>query len=321
MGTMSEILDDAELRNLTISMLRAPKARDVQHGIGASDLANACDRCLANRLLGRTIPNARADSLWLGAEIGTALHAHLQSRHEELKESPLFPQLHGTHAEEHLFFGRIRGYGDIHGDSGGTIDLSLEHQLVDYKGADRKKMAFILDFLQAQGVVRQGCEPYWEKQKGNAKTEGGYKLKVKSDTVITISATKYREEMEAVKHKVNGYFGQLNTYGLARARAGRPVTRLSIVWINRDGHGMFDAPDNPRYDDPKAMHDVWVMSFPYSEEYALGLLARAQHIWDTLTAGAEPGDFEQSPHCFPCSLEIADSRKGHDVEATLNFAA
>ncbi|MEV5068923.1 hypothetical protein MRBLMI12_000479 [Microbacterium sp. LMI12-1-1.1] len=316
---MNEILDDAEIRNLVISMLRAPKARDVQRGIGASDLSNDCDRCLANRLLGRIIPNPRADSLWLGAEMGTALHGHLQGRHDELHDSPMFPQLHGSHAEEHLFFGRINGYGDVHGDSGGTIDLSHPWQLEDYKGSTRKKSCLLQDYLQSIGAMRQGLEPWWKKQKDTKAYEGGYKLNLGSGITAQLSANEYREELEGMKHKVNGYYGQLNTYGLARARAGRPVTRLSIVWINRDGHGMFDDPAHPRYEDPNAIHDVWVLSFDYNEAYALGLLARAQRIWDALSAGATPGDFTQAAHCFPCSLEIADAKRGHDVVATMNL--
>lgn len=316
---MTELMTPQEHRHLVISMLRAPKARDVQYGIGASDLANDCDRCLAHRLLGNTIPNARADSLWLGAELGTAIHGHLQSRHEELHTSPFFPQLHGSKAEEHLVFGHIRGYGDVRGDSGGTIDLSLELEIDDYKGSTREKSCTLQDYLQSQGIMRVGLEPWWEKQKDTAKYEGGYKLKTKSNTVVSRSAREHREALEGMKHKVTGYYGQLQTYGLARARAGRPVQRLNIVWINRDGHGMFDDPANARYEDPTAIHDVWVQSFDYNEAYALGLLARAQQIWDALTAGATPGDFAQAPHCFVCSIEIADMKKGHDVEATLNL--
>lgn len=326
------VLSDAELRFLGISLLSMPSGRTLQQRIGASDLANDCDRCLAMAMANIERPkNPRAEAIWMQKEIGTGIHFVQQHRLEEAHAAArdfaqhvsdtvrnIVAMTPGARAERRIKIGHIPGYGDVYG----TIDLDLPHQIGDWKSADRIKSALLHDYLLSAGFFPEGTEPKWQKQKDTKAYSGGYKLEYGSSSgakrVASLSFRDYQEALGGMVHKMNGYHVQQELYMHGRHLIGEPVVKGSIIWINRDGNGFNDVPTATRYEDKKSFHDVWVVSFDYHEETALRALDRGAEIWARIQAGHQPEDFDASDHCFPCSFEkeSVEARTG-DVEATL----
>lgn len=316
------ILTDDELRYMAVTLFAAPTGRSLQTRIGASDLANECDRCLAMAMANIERPkNPRAEGVWMQKEIGTGIHFVQQDR---IENTQILAQLGitGVRAEQDLPIGHIPGYGWVNGH----IDVSMPHQIVDWKGADRIKSAFLHDFLLSVGLLPEGTKPRWEKQKDTARYEGGYKFEYGSSShakrTASISARNYREAMDGMVHKMNGYHIQQQCYMHGRRLAGDDVRKGSIIWINRDGNGFNDVPTATRYNDPNAIHDIWVLSFDYHEATALAALDRAARIWARLEQGAQPEDFEAHEGCFTCSFERENiANIAPDIQATLKEAA
>ena len=279
------MLTNEEVRHLVVSLLTKETDRDRQTRVGASDLANPCDYCLAAKMAGVNVRDAIDDRYYLGRLFGTGIGMLLEDRAQD--DASLEP-------EKHVWFGDIPGYGPV----GGSIDLNLagEDHLIDYKSAYRRDIALLEDYLQSLGLWRVGEEPRWEKQKDTARYEGGHKLRVTSDTTISLSKRDYDGRMAKMRHKVDGYYNQLTLYmnsGVAQ--------RASIVFIARDGNGAWDNPALDGYEDPRKKRDVFVWSFDYSEDHANAVLNRAGDIWSRLEAGASLDDFESDELCFVCS--------------------
>lgn len=288
---MTDIYTDEEIRHLAISLLKAPTSRDKQVRIGASNLSNGCDRCLAFNFLGDDRSTPITDRAWMGRVLGTAFHSILEQRVNELVDNDDLNEA-GTaemrrqmaaliglnpdaKPEVHTYFADIAGYGPV----GGTIDLLLSAlQLVDWKGSTRKKICILIDYMQ----IQQGLEPTFGRRR----------------TWVKLSDKEYATEMEKMAYKVTGYYGQQNLYmhGSGRKRA-------SLVFIARDGTGWFDNPAGQRYDDPTAVHDIHVMSFDYDQAYAEWLIDRGQRIFSHLEAGGKPTDFESHALCFACEQD------------------
>lgn len=337
MGAVN-ILSDNELRYLAIKLLSAPTARTRQTRIGASDLANECDRCLAMSMANITRPrNPRAEAIWMQPEIGTGIHSVQEQRlnefhaiaagtfrDEQLSEyvrevaREVAAMTPGARAEVKIKIADIPGYGPVFG----TIDLKLLWQIVDWKSADRIKSAFLHDFLLQHGLLPEGTKPRWEKQKDTARYAGGYKFDYGSSShakrTASISFRNFQQAMEGMVYKMNGYHIQQSLYMHGCNEAGEKVVKGTIMWINRDGNGMNDVPSGTRYEDPSAIHDIWPLSFDYHADTALAALDRGARIWSQIERGDRPEDFEASEHCFYCSFErenIADTAPA--VEATL----
>jgi hypothetical protein len=300
------MMNSDEVRYLGIALLNQEDDRDRQTQVGASDLANGCDRCVANRLLGRTIVNPRADSLWLGRELGTAIHRRYELEIQTALESERLglrqmaasvAALRGGRSERRVAIAEIRGYGPV----GGTIDVDLEDDVIDVKGSTRKKSCLMHDYM--------------------AKIRGEEPIFGRTHAQVKLSQRDYDEQMAGMVHKMDSYYSQTMEYGLGRENEGRPVSMCHILWVNRDGNGIFDVPGGQRYDDPKAVHDIWALSFPYNREAALAVVARGQRIWDALQEGVELKDIPAAPHCFPCSVELDMIKNDLDIEATLGVAA
>ncbi len=282
---MTQPLTDQELRWTIIGLLRMPTKRTLQTTIGASNLSNPCDRCLGYDMLNHYRPNPQAERTWLGKEIGTGIHGLLEDRTREVLDNPeLYPELYaklaGSNPEKHCYFAEIPGYGRV----GGTIDLSMPYNLVDYKTTERPKLALFRDFMALQAGEDA---PFGREHKD-----------------IKLSQTKYDEAIRKQAYKVRGYVGQLSLYGLGREYLGQPVDRVSIGWICRGGNGYFDVPTMDRYEDPRAHHDVWVTTFAYSREYALWLIDRGARIWQYLQGGGSPEQLEGAEDCWLCGHEL-----------------
>jgi len=319
---------DEEIRHLAISLLKLPTARDQQTRVGASNISNQCDRCLAYNFAGDDRSTPILDQAWMGRVLGTAFHGLLESRMRDLlgegdnlDERQLavarrhmelmvgsFPQ---AKPETHVFFGQLENYGAV----GGTIDLDLgedDDQLIDWKGSDRQKICLLIDAL----AMQRGLEPvFGRKHKYMALFEQG-KDGVFRKVADQLSEKEYAAGIEKMTYKVTGYFGQAQLY---MKGAGR--SRASLVFIARDGTGYFDNPEAGRYDDPTAIHDVHVLSFDYDEHYADALLARAQAIVSHLHEGGAPADLNSHPLCFSCSQEAKDRTSIVEVEVSYTAPA
>lgn len=283
---------DEEIRYLAISLLKAQTARDKQVRVGASNLSNQCDRCLAYAFLGQERTSPILDQAWMGRVLGTAFHGILEDRITDALKDSMRASLIGLHpgaaAERHVWFADFAGYGPV----GGTIDADLgEHadHIIDWKGSTRKRICILRDYLATQ----QGLDAPFGR----------------THTWVKLSQREYDAEMQKMAYKVTGYYGQANLY---MRGAGR--SRASLVLLARDGTGMFDNPEGQRYTDPKAVHDVFVLSFDYDPAYTDALIARGQAIVNHLAGGGSPADLSSQEHCFICEKEAEESAKAVDME-------
>lgn len=314
------ILSDEQVRAGIIGLFKAPTDRDQQTTIGASNMSNQCDRCLAHEMLGNPRTSVAAERAWMGARLGTGIHGHLEGRlnhftgvdaSDEIERQRLrriLVEVIGLPAsciaETHTFFADLRGYGPV----GGTVDIQFtDEHIGDYKGSTRQKLCLLIDWL----AIQRGEEPiFGRKHKYMALFEEG-KDGVFRKVVDQLSEKEYAAEMAHMGYKVSGYYGQTQLY-----MKGKRARRSSLIFIARDGTGVFDNPAGMRYDDPKAIHDIHILSFDYDEAYADALIARAQAIWDNLESGVLPNDLNSHPLCYFCETEAKDLSKVPAVEAT-----
>ncbi len=310
-------LADEELRHLYIQLLTADTARDRQRTLGPSDLSNGCDFCLACKFLGISRETAIAGQTWGGRVVGTAIHGLMDHRWSEAlsgeSDSPILREIAARYpdaqSELHLPIGVMGTYGPI----GMTTDLYLpsEQTAVDTKGTTAKKLMLLQDFM----AIEQGLEPPYGRDNKwlQVSTRNAPKDTYRKSTAI-VSEAVYADEMAAMAYKVTGYYGQLSLYGLGLNANNLPTELLSIAFIARDSTMIFDNPGGQRYEDPKAQHGVFILSFPYDRQYALGVWGRAESIWEDLNNGKTPADFAKSEHCFPCKMELdAEARATADV--------
>jgi len=305
------IRTDEEIRHMAIQLLKAKTSRDKQRRIGASNLSNGCDFCLASNFLGDDRATPITDRAWMGKTWGTAQHNIFEQRVSEAVDYSnmdpaaiavaremaefmfgLFPD---AKAETHVFFADIAGYGQV----GGTIDLLLEDQIVDWKSTLRKKLAVFIDYVE---ISRGNEAPYGRKH-----------------AHVKLSEKEYAAEMLAMAYKYAGYYGQQTLY-----MKGSGTKHASLVFLCRDGTGVFDNPAGARYLDRTAMHDIYVTSFEYNEAYAQALILRGSQIWAHLESGGTPADYTPHPQCFPCGQDAQGAAKSNpdiDIEVTFPVAA
>lgn len=228
---MTQSLDDDQIKMLVIDMLRNKSTRDKQTKIGASEIGNPCDYCVANRLLGK---KQKDNDYWLGAKLGTSMHNELEAeanKHILKPENYRFTYLKGAKLEQTIVLGEIEGYGVI--KSKPDVVLPEYGNLLDYKSTLKKKVAkYKLDGVPMQYIYQQ----------------------------------------------------QLYAWGLNKA--GIKITRISLVFVNRDGSG-----DN----------DVWIYSFDYDETLALKAWDRLALLWQWLEAGHDVETLQSDPGCYYCN--------------------
>lgn len=114
----------------TLNLLRQETARDKQSKVGASNFSSLCTRCLGDDLLGLK-PHGQSQH-YLGAVVGTAIHAMLEERGQNDPD---------TLTEFKLTLGELPGYGVIKS----TMDLYHEPSgtVGDYKTTTKDKLVFI----------------------------------------------------------------------------------------------------------------------------------------------------------------------------------
>lgn len=274
-------LTDAELRHLTISLLTAETARDKQRRIGASNLANQCDYCLACAFMGISRETPQTSRAWLGRVIGTALHGLLEQR----AGAAFAPRK--VLIEHHIELGDLGTYGPV----GSTLDFSIvdEGHVIDWKGATILDILLLDDFLR----MARGEEPQYGRRHDKVK----------------LSEREYADKLLKVEYKAVGYKNQLHLYGLGLEREKYRVDRLSNMFVARDSTGWFDNPAATDYENPKRVHGIYPLSFQYDRDYAQAVWERGLFIWNALKGGATVDDFEHHALCFPCSLDKQDAAR------------
>lgn len=321
------VLADIEVRRLAIDLLRAETDRDRQVRVGASNLSNGCQFCLASNLLGFDRATSEGGRAWGGRVLGTSIHATLESRMREAMKANrngFAERFTGARIEQKLSIGTLGTYGDIYS----TPDLVLpdrgDGHVFDWKGTTDTKMALMRDFQ----AISQGKEPpfgrlhkYIQVYTLNDKT-GVYRRSSEQ-----ISQAVYDKEMAKQEYKLAGYYRQIQLYMRGLNLAGIPVTRGSIVLISRDNSMWFDNPESEGFVDESKLHGVNVISFTYSLEFAESVWEHGIRIWDALEGGASVDDFPRHPLCFPCSIETRGqdaeviALPGDDVTITVNGLA
>lgn len=147
------LLDDLEIKQLTLDLMKTPTKRDGQRIIGPSSIGNPCDYCLAMSLVGTP---SGSSPWWMGARIGTAIHTLMETeiaKHQNTPMEPKFEALRNAAVEESLFIARIEDYGDVYGKS----DLALtSRNLIDWKTSTKEKIKKLkLDGVPQQYRVQQ----------------------------------------------------------------------------------------------------------------------------------------------------------------------
>lgn len=280
-----------EARHLAIELLTAPTERDAQAKIGASNLSGGCDHCLAANLMGDNRDTPQTSRAYLGATLGTSIHATFETRANVLEWfGKRYPD---AQIEKRRILGVLGSYGEI----GTTPDLVIDGDVFDWKSSTRKKTALLRDYLLSQGLDRIGQQPFGRAHKD-----------------VKLSEREYAAEMEKQAYKVSGYYAQVQLYIKVCRDAGQPVTRGTLTFVNRDGTGWFDNPAATDYDNEARMQDVWSLQFDWNEAYADAVWARGLRIWQQLEAGATPNDFPSHECCFPCSLERESQARAEKVE-------
>lgn len=159
------MLDDDELKWLILDLLKNPGERDKQRLIGPSEIGNPCAFCVANRLL--DTPKGESQ-YWLGAKIGTAIHAELEreeEKHVVEPQSGRFRALKGARIEQSITLGTIEGYGTVKAKP--DLVLVSENHLVDHKTSSKKKVQkYKLDGVPRQYVIQQNLYAWGLTQNG-----------------------------------------------------------------------------------------------------------------------------------------------------------
>lgn len=271
------ILDDNELRILMRDLFNAPTARDKQVRLGASDISDACSRCLGLKFLGDERSTPFADRPWLGRVIGNALHAYAEQRVGEGVVPALVEM--GAVSEGQVEIAEIPGYGWF----GGHVDLRLPHQILDIKGTERKKLLPLIDAL----CVALGKPPIYGRQ----------------HTAVKLSERDYQAAINSNIFKLQSYIGQQNLYMHGLRRAGHDIRQASLYMICRDGTGFFDNPDLDGWSDEAKVHDTHLFTFQYDENLVNGLIERAAAIFEHVTSTGSAEGLQPADECFVCKTE------------------
>jgi len=275
------LLDDNEVRMLMIEILTAPTARDRQTRLGPSDISDGCARCIGLKFLGDKRESPFAARPWLGRVGGNAWHKYFEHR---INDGVSWRAVDaGVVPERYVRVAEIPGYGWI----GGSIDITLPHQIVDIKGTERKKLLPLLDAIQM--------------------ILGGKPIYGRSHKDVKLSEKEYGEVIAASTYKMQSYVGQQNLYMYgANENEGNDIRQASIFYICRDGTGYFDNPESDGWADPSRVHDTHVVTFSYDKSMAEGLIARAGAIYQHVLLSGSAEGLQPASECYTCKIEERD---------------
>lgn len=153
------ILDDDQIKQLTLDLMKGKTRRDKQTKIGPSGIGDPCDYCLAMSLLGGQFQDK--NPWWMGAKIGTYMHKGLEleiDKHVHTPTEPKFNALKDASTEQRLFITNLEGYGNIYGNS----DLRLTSgNLIDWKSSTKDKIKkYKVNGVPTQYIVQQQLYGY-----------------------------------------------------------------------------------------------------------------------------------------------------------------
>jgi hypothetical protein len=150
--------------------------------------------------------------------------------------------------ERKITVGELPGYGII--DGSGDTTFVLDEQIVDYKTTKRDKLRLIkLAFT------------------------------TEKDDLDT-------DSLMEIRHKVQGYIGQIMLYGKGLNAMGTPISLCTFVFICRDGTG--DS-------------DIWAVDLTYDPVYAEKVWSRLEAIWSAVQGGRELKTFPKHEWCYACN--------------------
>lgn len=151
-------MNGLQVKGMVLDLLLGETERDKQHKVGASQIANPCDKHLAKALAGhREAPS----KYWLGAKLGTATHLLLE---DGIKRANL-PELEDSRIEEKIILGELEGYGTIKS----TPDLAVvkHNHLLDWKTTKRDKSKKLQNLIAG----KQDAESYYTLSKYIGQTQ------------------------------------------------------------------------------------------------------------------------------------------------------
>lgn len=121
----------------------------------------------------------------------------------------------------------------------------------------------------------------------DVKTTTREKLPIIKRAVLDDPHPKELTKVRDTRAKVNGYWNQVDLYGLGAENAGYTVKTVTLLFVCRDG-----STDN----------DVWHTSKPYDRQRALDLMDRGELIWSFLQNGGTLDEIESHESCYPCGV-------------------
>lgn len=129
-----------------LGLLSQQSERDKQVKIGPSEIGSPCTYCVAKRLwyvhAGIT-PDAKRNHWWLGAVLGTAIHAFLEDR---------LSSTEGAIIEQKNVIGELDEYGLVKG----STDLYIDGLVWDHKTTTKKKLS---TYKQVFEMMADGEDP------------------------------------------------------------------------------------------------------------------------------------------------------------------
>jgi hypothetical protein len=142
-------LSPNEIKELTIGLFLQESERDKQRKVGASQISDPCTRHLAHALV-RT--EQAPQKYWMGAKIGTAIHAFIESAIG--KSSDI--RFNNSLVERRIELGDVPGYGSI--SSSPDLVLADSRLLVDWKTTSRAKIKKIQNHVD--GIKQDAASEY-----------------------------------------------------------------------------------------------------------------------------------------------------------------
>lgn len=262
---------DKFVEGIALATIKKPSARDKQKAPGPSDLADKCDRCVAQKIanylhLGSYVD----DGFSLKAWIGTAVHEKLE------RDLPMIYR----HAEREIkvAIADIPGIGPV----SGHIDVFLPRQraLTDWKTSDVKK----IDGYKKEG----GSGIYTRSMTIQERTQlEKYKALDKAGA-LSESDVGRMVVLMAISERHSGgvpesYLGQTMLYLYGLRASGREADHAVLGFIPRDSNNV---------------SDIWVTSCQFRPDVAEGVLNRAAHMARIVRAG-KIDTLSHHPQCFP----------------------
>ncbi|MBG6106612.1 hypothetical protein [Frigoribacterium sp. CG_9.8] len=312
-------MTEDEFRDFQIALLNPRTTRDAQTEVGASNLANPCDRCRAYEITGVERSDPIMDGAWGGRVIGTAIHSHIQHNVETAAATAnevgddlaqIGWRYPGLESEVKLVIGELLPGRVITS----TTDLWVPSRNVvgDWKNTDLRKLAFIRDAL---GMMR-GAGPIFGRDHDHVlvyqeKEPGLFRKAIKG-----VSERIYADEIEHAKYKLTRNSNQLHIYGLGLENRGEKVEQAFIGYIARDSAMTVDNRESSRYLEEGAPRGIVSIAFNYSHDYAAGLWKNAQAMASALDSGAkQPLDYMPHPACGVC---VGEAKR--EVRASVTVA-